>query len=116
MNQRATAAKRGAEKSPASEIVSRRFKVCPAVSKLVNQIPDANVQGFGNPHQGENTGRFFTPFQFTHVNRMQFGSFGQFYLAQFGKFATPFQASRKRAKSTQCIALYFYLARSQETV
>jgi len=87
MNQRATAAKRGAEKSPASEIVSRRFKVCPAVSKLVNQIPDANVQGFGNPHQGENTGRFFTPFQFTHVNRMQFGSFGQFFLAQFGKFS-----------------------------
>ena len=86
MNQRATAAKRGTEKSPARKRVSRHSEIRP-ISKLVNQIPHTNVQGFGDSHQGENTGSFFTPFQFTNVNRMQFGSFRQFFLTQLGKFS-----------------------------
>jgi hypothetical protein len=46
-----------------------------------------HVAGFGNLHQCENTGSFFTPLQFTYVNRMQFGSFRQLFLAQFGEFS-----------------------------
>ena len=56
-------------------------------SEFVHQVTDANAEGFGDSQQGENTGSFFTPFQFTNVNRMQFGSFRQFFLAQFGKFS-----------------------------
>jgi hypothetical protein len=115
-------------------IVARLNKNGESRLEFFNQVAHTDTQRLGNSHQGKNTGRFFSPFQFANINRMQVGFFRQFFLAQFGAFAVATnrfaddflmlhrfrhisQAIRKRAKSTQCIALYlFYCTISIEGV
>ena len=79
------------EKTQNATGVTRRFSwtaaPTPRRSQLIHQVPNTNVHSFSNSHQGKNTRSFFTAFQLSHINRMQFGSFREFFLAQFGKFS-----------------------------
>jgi len=86
MNQRATAAKRGTEKCPARKPVSRHSEIRP-ISKLVNQIPDTNVQGFGNSQESIHRNRAMSVFQEGKENDRQGSFFSQFFLGHFQPFA-----------------------------
>jgi len=98
MNRAATAARREMGKSTDGEIILQLFlevvrpvvvRVRPMISKLVNQITDANAKSFGDSDKSINTGYFLAPFQFTDVNRMQVSLFRQFFLTHFGAPSEP---------------------------
>lgn len=57
------------------------------VSKVFDQLAHTHAEGFGDAHQGVNTGGLLTPLDLAEINRMQIGFFGQFFLAHPARFA-----------------------------
>jgi lipoprotein signal peptidase len=56
-------------------------------SKLVNDVPNAQVQSLGNPPQSFNGDFLFGAFNFADVISIEVCFLSQFFLAQFGLFS-----------------------------
>jgi hypothetical protein len=69
-------------------------------SKFVNEIADTHIECFRNSHESEYAGSFLAAFQFTDINGMQIGFFGQFFLAQLSTLTV----------SANCFANYFLMS------
>jgi len=90
MNRAATAARRERGKSTDGKIIPQLLleivrpvvvRVRPMISKLVNQITDANAKSFGNSQKRVQANPLLSAFDFADINRMQAGFFRQFFLA-----------------------------------
>jgi hypothetical protein len=57
------------------------------LSQIINQIARANTKSLGDTQKGMQANPLLSPFDFTDVNGMQTGLFGQLFLAHFGLLA-----------------------------
>ena len=58
-------------------------------SHINHQITHFHAQRFGDPHQSMNADGLFSAFNLAEINRMQLGSFREFFLAHASFFAAP---------------------------
>jgi hypothetical protein len=87
MNQKATVANRGNKKYRVRKIMPHFTKLCPTISKLVNQITNTNPKSFGHPQKCVKANPLLAPFDFANVNRMQAGLLCQLFLTHAGLVA-----------------------------